>query len=157
MEVNGHVSVITNDKILIITQRLFVQVPSTPEEQIRFREGLSVDVNNAVMELHRFTWQSDNAFEIHYLLAGHPDADNVETLGGGPAVGQRIHEASVSGLIHGEHAVTSHSDRKDNGRTQSNYHDNEEGTAYKGASPVATDTNPREDLFHAEAPHDSSI
>lgn len=99
MEVNGHTSIIANYKILIGAQRLFFQLPVTSKLKIWFKKGLSVRVNDAVMDLHVFTWQADNAFEKHYVLTGHTDADDVETLRISPAVGQGINEAVISGFI----------------------------------------------------------
>lgn len=50
-----------------------------------------------------------------------------------------------------------HSDREENGRAQPKDHGDQEGSAYEGVPPIASDTNPREDPFHPEAPNDSSF
>ena len=123
MEVHGHYSVIANNKILIFAQGLLFQVPVTSALKMRFGKNLSINVNNTVMDLYGFTWQADNAFEIHHALSRHTDADNVETLWVRPAVGEGIHEAVITRFIHREHAVTLYPDGEENRRANSVYQD----------------------------------
>lgn len=140
MPVNGDLSIIAHHKILISAQRLFLQVPVPSQLQIRLSKHLPIHTHDPVPDLHRLTRQADNPFEIHHPLTGHADGDDIEPLRIPPAIDQGIHEAVVSRLIHGKHAVTLDPDRQENRGAHSIDHGAQNDSAHQCVAPVGPDT-----------------
>ena len=125
-----HGAIVADDVIEIGAEMDGGHFPIAEASDIRFRERMAVNVEDALVKRNRLAGQADDAFHIQLIAAGFEDADDIATFRFGTDIGKAVDEVNAAiGVVRG-HADAGNADGND-----------DELEKYKGGEDDDADAN----------------